>query len=232
MSAASDGNQQERGPVRAAVLLSGGGRTLENILAKIAAGDLPLSVAAVVSSRAGVRGLQVAAHAGIPCGVFPRKEYAGIVEHNQAVNAWLGDFRPAMIVLAGYLDFYMPAPGFTGPVVNIHPALLPKYGGKGFYGDRVHRAVLDAHETETGCTVHLVDDRYDHGPILGRQTVPVVPGDDVHSLAERVFAAECELYPRVLAALVAQITAQTDARIAADPSADPAGGPPPSKPVT
>lgn len=227
MKVSAGGGPPEREPVRAAVLLSGGGRTLENILQKIAAGALPLSVVAVVSSRPAVRGLEVAARAGVPSGVFPRKDYAGVAEHNQAVNAWLAGFRPAMVVLAGYLDFYIPAHGFTGPVVNIHPALLPKYGGKGFYGDRVHRAVLAAHETETGCTVHLVDDRYDHGRILGQQRVPVLPGDQVHTLAERVFAAECELYPRVLAALAAQIVAQ----IAADVSGHPAGDPPPEPPV-
>ncbi|MGD9546994.1 MAG: phosphoribosylglycinamide formyltransferase [Candidatus Krumholzibacteriia bacterium] len=194
-------HDRDRAAVRTAVLLSGSGRTLANLLARIRSDDLPLDVVGVVSSRPGVRGLEVAQEAGIPSAVFRRKDYPGVREHNGAVNAWLEPLAPRLIVLAGYLCFYVHPDWFTGPVVNIHPALLPKFGGQGFYGDRVHQAVLEAGEKVTGCTVHLVDDQYDHGRILGRQEVPVLPGDDVHSLADRVFAAECELYPRVLADL-------------------------------
>ena len=99
----------------------------------------------------------------------------------------------------------MQPEGFAGPVVNIHPALLPKYGGKGYYGDKVHQAVLAAGDAQSGCTVHLVDDAYDTGSILDQQKVPVLPQDDVGSLASRVFEAECELYPRVLAKLACEI---------------------------
>ncbi len=185
-------------PVPVAVLLSGSGRTLENFLAKIDAGELPVRIAAVVSSRSDVRGVEIAEQADIPCGVFRRKDYGSIAEHNAAINEWLAAYEVRIIVLAGYLCFYIPPTGFDGPVLNIHPALLPKYGGKGFYGDRVHRAVLEAGDTESGCTVHLVDDQYDHGKIVEQCKVPVLPDDDVHSLADRVFAAECELYPKVL----------------------------------
>ncbi len=191
---------------RVAVLLSGSGRTLANFLERIAAGDLPLDIAAVVSSRPGVRGVDIARAAGIPCRVFKRRDYGSVAEHNAAINGWLGEFEVEMVVLAGYLCFYIPPEGFTGPVVNIHPALLPKYGGKGFYGDRVHRAVLEAGDEVSGCTVHLVSDRYDEGHILGQKQVPVLPDDDVHRLADRVFAAECELYPEVLKKLVARMT--------------------------
>ena len=143
-------------------------------------------------------GVEVAERAGLPCAVFRRKDHASVAEHNAAINAWLTTHQPESIALAGYLCFYIPPDDFTGPVVNIHPALLPSYGGKGYYGDRVHKAVLAAGETESGCTVHLVDDQYDHGQILGQERVPVLPDDDVHSLAARVFAAECELFPRSL----------------------------------
>ena len=194
-------DDRDRAAVRTAVLLSGSGRTLANLLARIGSADLPLDVVGVVSSRPGVRGLDVAAEAGIPSAVFRRKDYPGIREHSDAVNAWLEPLAPRLIVLAGYLCTYLQPDWFTGPVVNIHPALLPKFGGEGYYGDGVHLAVLEAGEKVTGCTVHLVDDQYDHGRILGRQEVPVLSGDDVHSLAARVFAAECELYPRVLADL-------------------------------
>ena len=190
---------------KAALLLSGSGRTLENLLAKRAAGELDLEIAGVVSSRGEVRGVEVAREHGIPCGVFRRRDFAASADHNTAINAWLAPHEPRIIILAGYLCFYMQPEGFVGPVVNIHPALLPKYGGKGFYGDRVHEAVLAAGDSKSGCTVHLVDDRYDTGSILDQQVVPVLPGDDVGALAARVFAAECELYPRVLSRLVSEL---------------------------
>jgi len=191
--------------VKAAVLLSGSGRTLENFLAKKAAGELAVDISAVVSSRSGVRGVEVARQHGIPCGVFHRKDFDSIPTHNAAINAWLESFGPRILILAGYLCFYIQPEWFAGPVVNIHPALLPKYGGKGYFGNRVHKAVLAAGDTQSGCTVHLVDDEYDHGRILGQKKVPVLPGDDVAALAERVFAAECELYPRVLSRLAADL---------------------------
>jgi phosphoribosylglycinamide formyltransferase 1 len=192
-------------PVRCAVLLSGSGRTLENFVQRIGAGDLPLEIVAVVSSRKNVRGVQVARDNHLPVEVFPRRQFDGVVAHNEAINAWLTPHRPEMIVLAGYLCFYMEPEGFAGPVVNIHPALLPKYGGKGYYGDKVHQAVLAAGEKQSGCTVHLVDGKYDTGRILDQQIVPVNPDDDVSSLASRVFSAECELYPRVLSQLAREI---------------------------
>ncbi len=193
------------GSVKVAVLLSGSGRTLENFFAKTAAGKLPLEIVAVVSSRPDVRGVEVAEAAGVPVAVFKRRDYPDVAAHNAAINTWLAGYAPQMIVLAGYLCYYIKAPAFTGPVVNIHPALLPKYGGKGYYGDRVHRAVLAAGDTSTGCTVHLVDEVYDNGRILGQRDVPVLAGDDVDTLAARVFAAECELYPEVLSRLAADL---------------------------
>ncbi len=192
-------------PAPVAVLLSGSGRTLENFLAKIEAGELPVQIVAVVSSRGDVRGVEVARAARLPCGVFRRKDYAGVAEHNAAINAWLAAYAPGLIVMAGYLCFYIPPADFTGPVVNIHPALLPGYGGKGMWGHHVHEAVLAAGDTESGCTVHLVNERYDEGRILGQQKVPVLPDDDADTLAARVFAAECELYPRVLGKLAADL---------------------------
>ena len=195
----------EQDSVKAAVLLSGSGRTLENFLAKNAAGELAVDIAAVVSSRGDVRGVEIARAHSIPCEVLRRQDFDSIGAHNDAINAWLEPHGPRIIILAGYLCFYIQPEWFSGPVVNIHPALLPRYGGKGFYGDRVHEAVLAAGDNETGCTVHLVDDQYDHGGILGQKKVPVLPGDDVAALAERVFAAECELYPRMLSRLAADM---------------------------
>ena len=193
------------GAVPVAVLLSGGGRTLENFLVRIADGTLPVRVAAVVASRPEARGAEVGRAAGLPVAVFRRRDYADPAAHSDAINRWLAPHAPRMILLAGYLCHYAPPAGFAGPVLNIHPALLPAHGGRGMYGDRVHAAVLAAGEAESGCTVHRVDDQYDHGEILARRRVPVLPGDDVPTLAARVFAAECELYPEVVARLAREL---------------------------
>ena len=104
-----------------------------------------------------------------------------------------------LVILAGYLRLLPIIPDFKDRVLNIHPSLLPKHGGKGMHGDRVHASVLAAKETESGCTVHLCNERYDDGRVLLQARVPVLPGDDVKKLAARVFAAECEAYPAAIA---------------------------------
>ena len=194
MSASSS----DQASARVAVLLSGSGRTLANFLEGIRAGELPVEIVAVVSSRGDVRGVDIAREAGIPLAVHRRKDHPDTASHNAAINAWLAPHRPEMIVLAGYLCFYHRPEGFDGPILNIHPALLPDHGGQGMYGDRVHASVLAAGDTWSGCTVHHVTDVYDGGSIVAQERVLVFPDDDVHTLADRVFASECELYPRVV----------------------------------
>jgi phosphoribosylglycinamide formyltransferase-1 len=201
-----------RARARVAVLLSGSGRTLANVLERTATGDLPVEIVAVVSSRADVRGVEIARAAGLPLAILRRRDHPDDATHNAAIADWLAPHRPQIIALAGYLCHVVRPAWFTGPIVNIHPALLPKHGGQGFYGDRVHQAVLAAGDPETGCTVHLVDDLYDHGRILAQSRVPVRPGDDAHALADRVFAAECELYPRVLAELAREVILEAQRR--------------------
>jgi phosphoribosylglycinamide formyltransferase 1 len=193
------------GAVPVAVLLSGGGRTLANFLSRIAAGTLPIRIVAVVASRPDAGGVEIARAAGLAVEVFRRRDHANPSAHSDAINRWLAPHAPRMILLAGYLCPYFAPAGFPGPVLNIHPALLPKFGGRGMYGDRVHAAVLAAGETETGCTVHRVNDEYDQGEIVDRRRVPVLPGDDLHTLAARVFAAESELYPEVVSRLAREI---------------------------
>ncbi len=191
--------------VPVAVLLSGSGRTLENLLRRSPSDELPIRIVGVVSSRPGVRGVAVAEEAGLPVAVFRRRDHPDAAAHSAAINAWLAPLAPRMILLAGYLCYYIPPPWLAGPVLNIHPALLPRFGGKGMYGERVHAAVLAAGETESGCTVHRVSDEYDAGEILGQRRVPVLPDDTVETLAARVFAAECELYPEVVGRLARMI---------------------------
>ncbi|UYV12652.1 MAG: phosphoribosylglycinamide formyltransferase [Phycisphaera sp.] len=196
------GDQREA--PRLLALLSGGGRTLLNLLDAIEAGALHARVAGVVASRpcagaerAEARGLQTE----IIRGMIPAQELLGLVRAHGA--SW--------VVLCGYLQRIDVPDELAGRIVNIHPALLPKFGGPGMYGDRVHRAVLDAGETESGCTVHVCDAEYDTGPIVLQERCPVLPGDTVDSLAARVFELECRAYPKALTELLSRDGAAQEA---------------------
>lgn len=200
-------NPNQEHPWRLAVLISGSGRSLRNLLAVIAAGEVNAEVVAVVSSVEGVAGLEIAADAGIPTHTLTAKDARGAEAYSTAMYEVLSPYQPDLVIMAGFLRRLLVHPGWDNRILNIHPALLPQAAsyaaGKGFYGDRVHAAVLDHGDTESGCTVHEVTDTYDDGPPLGQTVVPVLAEDDVRALADRVFAAECELYPRVIRAYMA-----------------------------
>jgi phosphoribosylglycinamide formyltransferase-1 len=181
-----------------AVLLSGTGRTLQNLLRSIEHDGLAVKIVAVGSDRAGARGLEHAIAAGIPTRVFPRQSFQDRRERDREIFRWVQGHSARVLCLAGYLAWLDLSASEGLPVLNIHPALLPRFGGAGFYGDRVHAAVLEAGETRSGATVHIVNERYDEGAIVARIEVPVLPDDDVARLGARVFAAECLLYPKVL----------------------------------
>lgn len=185
-----------------AVLLSGSGRTLENLLAATADGRLDADIVAVVSSRDGVRGVEVARRAGLPVMVVARRGFPDDAAFSRAIYGWLGPHRPDLIALAGFLKRLDVPPAWAGRILNIHPGLLSTgvASGQGYYGERVHAAVLASGAAETGAAVHVVDDEYDHGPTVMERRVPVEPGDTPASLAARVFAAECLLYPDAIAA--------------------------------
>lgn len=184
--------------IRLAVLLSGSGRTLDNLLERIRDGKLPAEIAVVVSSRPDVRGVRIAEGAGIPVHVLPP---AGrpLDDWSGAIFAACRGVEPDLVVMAGWLHLVCIPADFVGRVINIHPSLLPAFGGKGFHGMHVHRAVIERGCTVSGCTVHVVDDEYDHGRILLQKTVPVLVDDTPESLAARVFAAECEALPEAIA---------------------------------
>jgi phosphoribosylglycinamide formyltransferase-1 len=184
-------------PLRLAVLLSGSGRTLENLLDRMAAGQLAATIETVVSSRGDVRGVQIAERAGIPLTILP-PQGRPLADWSDAVFTACRLVKPDLIVMAGFLHLVEIPNDFTNRVINIHPALLPAFGGKGYHGMHVHRAVLERGCTVSGCTVHLVDNEYDHGRILLQQTVPVNRDDSPESLAARVFAAECETLPEAI----------------------------------
>jgi len=184
--------------VRLAVLLSGGGSTLQNLLDCIAAGSLPADVAVVVASRADAGGLQRAAAAGIPARVVARKAYADVASFNDALHDVLAEFDVDLVVLGGFLSLFQPRQRYAGRVMNIHPALIPAFCGAGFYGDKVHQAVIASGVRVSGCTVHFADDHYDHGPIILQGTVPVLDDDTPAALAARVHALENDLYPEAI----------------------------------
>lgn len=184
--------------LRIAVLLSGTGRSLDNLLQEIGAGRLSAEIAVVISSKPDAYGLVRAKVQGLDAVAVPRRDFRDLNAFNAAINAVLVPYCVELVVLAGFLSLYRPPPELEGRVVNIHPALLPAFGGKGFYGDRVHQAVLESGVKVSGCTVHFADSRYDRGPIILQTVVPVLDDDTVQSLADRVFAAECKTYPQAI----------------------------------
>ena len=187
---------------RLAVLISGSGRTLSNLLACIDRGDLNAEIVVVVSSVPGVRGLDIAEAAGIPTHTLTTQDARGATAYSTAMYALLEPYGADLVIMAGFLRRLLVHPGWENRILNIHPALLPQAAGyaagKGFYGDRVHAAVLEHGDTETGATVHVVTDTYDDGPPLGQCVVAIKANETVRTLADRVFMHECELYPRVI----------------------------------
>lgn len=194
-----------------AVLLSGGGSTLQNLIDCIEAGRLAARITAVVASRAGVKGLARASQHGIPNRTVPRSAYDDPESFSRAIDAELRDDPPRLICLAGFLSLYLPDPDFCPRVMNIHPALIPAFCGKGYYGRRVHEAVLAYGAKVSGATVHFVDEVYDSGPIVLQRAVPVEDDDTPESLAARVKTVEDVLYPQAIQ-LEAERRLQIDGR--------------------
>ena len=184
-------------PIRLAILLSGSGRTLENLLRQQKAGELAASINLVVSNRKDVRGVTIAEEADIPT-VVSKKGDATLEAWSSVLFDHCRTLNVDFVVMAGFLQLVRIPADFEHRVINIHPSLLPAFGGKGFYGNRVHAAVIEHGCTTSGCTVHFVDNEYDHGPILLQSQVPVTTDDTPESLAARVFLAECEALPEAI----------------------------------
>jgi len=185
-----------------AVLVSGSGTTLQNLIDRAAAGSLPVRIVQVISSKANVLGVERAREAGIPVEVVERKAFPTLEAFSERTFELCRRAGAKIICLGGYLQLLKIPADYRGKVLNIHPALLPSFGGKGMYGHHVHEAVLEYGAKESGCTVHLVDDQYDHGPIIAQRAVEVLPDDTPEALAARVYQQECELYPEVIRAFV------------------------------
>jgi phosphoribosylglycinamide formyltransferase 1 len=185
-------------PIRLAVLVSGGGTTLQNILDRCRDGRLPAQVVQAISSHAGVFALERARQAGIPSAVVNRKEAGSAAEFSRRIFDLCRQAKADLVCMAGFLQLLPVPDDFLGRVMNIHPALIPAFCGKGFYGNRVHESVLAAGVKVTGCTVHFADNEYDHGPIILQRTVPVLDDDTPETIAARVFKEECEAYPEAI----------------------------------
>jgi len=181
--------------LRIAALISGGGRTVVNLHEHIVAGALDACIDVVVSSRRDVAGVARAEACRLKTVVVPRRELDEATFQRRLTEA-VGDVD--LVCLAGFLSLWRFPDAMYGRVINIHPALLPDFGGPGMYGHRVHEAVLASGRSESGCTVHVCDDQYDHGPILLQRKVPVLPGDTPDTLAARVFEQECIAYPEAV----------------------------------
>ena len=184
-----------------AILISGSGRTFQNFIDEIAAGRLDARIRVVVSSSPDAAGNEKARRAGIPVVVVDRKSR----EFNEAVTKAVEEHKVDLVLLAGFLHLWKFPAKYKGRVLNIHPALLPEFGGKGMYGHHVHEAVLQSGAKESGCTVHVADLEYDRGPIVLQRKVKVRADDTPDTLAARVFAEELIAYPEAVRKVAAKL---------------------------
>lgn len=181
-----------------AVLISGGGTTLKNLLNCRDRGELPVDFRLVVSSNSAAKGLGYASAARIPAVVVEKTKGVSPAAYSEAVFGHCRAAGAELVVMGGFLKHVLIPADFENRVVNIHPSLIPAFCGKGMYGLHVHEAVLKFGAKLSGCTVHYVDNEYDHGPIIAQAAVPVLDDDTPEALQQRVFAAECAALPAAI----------------------------------
>ena len=191
-----------------AVAVSGGGRTLANLLQRQQSGS-GYQVAAVIASNAECAAVAIAKAHQLPLFVGDFSA-AGHAACGERLYPWLCNQRINWVALAGFIKLFPLHSAWSQRIVNIHPSLLPKHGGKGMYGDKVHAAVLAAGDVKAGASVHFVTPGYDEGAVVAQVSVPVQPGDTVRLLADRVFAAESQLYPETLNLLISGVLPRAD----------------------
>lgn len=186
-------------PLRTAVLVSGGGRTLQNFLELRANGQLPIDIAVVIGNKPGLLGLERARAGGVPrVEVVDRKAYPDCAAFSRRVFSLCDEERVDLVLLAGWLCLLDFPDRYLGRAINIHPALLPSFGGKGMFGHHVHQAVIDYGCKVSGCTVHFCDNTYDTGPVILQRTCPVLDDDTADALAARVFEQEAIAFPEAI----------------------------------
>lgn len=192
------------------MLFSGGGRTLENLVEASRDGRLDAEVTLAISSSPSAGGIERCGRLGVPCETIRPRDFEDPAEFSETVFRRLRSERIDLVCLAGYLTLLPIPDDYLGRVLNIHPALLPEFGGQGMYGDRVHAAVLAAGRTQSGCTVHFANNEYDAGPVIVQLRCPVEPDDHTASLAARVFELERRAYPEAVRRVLAGETTYED----------------------
>lgn len=194
------------------VFASGSGTNFQAIIDAVENKQINGRIKGLVSNKASIKAIERAERHNIPHVTLTPSTFSDYEKYTQSLLNRLEQWSTDLIVLAGYLLKIPTAviEKYEGRIINIHPSLLPKYGGKGFYGMKVHRAVISNQETESGCTVHVVTEEYDDGPILAQRKVPVKKNDDAQSLAERILKHEHELLPEVIANVANKITTTTN----------------------
>lgn len=185
---------------RIVIFASGSGTNFQSVIDAVESGRIKAKIAGLIASKQGAGAVERAKAHNIPVEVIPPRT----PEFSHNLLSQLIKWNPDLIVLAGYLSKIPHAvlEKFENRIINIHPSLLPKYGGKGFFGMRVHKAVIESGDAETGCSVHIVTDDYDEGPVLEQTVIPVRPDDTPESLAERVLEEEHKLLPKVIANII------------------------------
>ena len=189
---------KEPSALRIALLLSGEGTSLESLLGRIEAGEVPGRVVGVIASKTGAGGLARASRHGISAVALPRTQYRDGKAFNDALHEALERCDADLVLLLGFLSPFELRGRYEGRALNVHPALIPAFCGKGFYGRRVHEAVIAAGVRLSGATVHFVDEEYDHGAIVLQRAMPVLDDDTPETLAARLFKLECEAYPEAV----------------------------------
>ncbi|MDR1054163.1 MAG: phosphoribosylglycinamide formyltransferase [Planctomycetaceae bacterium] len=184
--------------LRLAVLISGTGRSLKNLINRISIGELSAEIAVVISSTSSAAGLQYAEEESIPIEIIERHNYPTLRAFCEPIFQACRDKYVDYVVLAGYLKLLEIPQDFRNKVLNIHPSLIPAFCGKGYYGNIVHSKALEMGVKISGCTVHFVDEHYDNGPIILQKAVEVMEGDTANTLNDRIFDAECIAYPEAL----------------------------------
>jgi phosphoribosylglycinamide formyltransferase 1 len=184
-------------PIRLAVCVSGEGTTLQNLIDQIRARRLKAELVQVVASRPRIGAIARAEAAGIPLALASYNARSRS-EFSTSVFEPIRHSKADLVILAGFLALINIPPDYKGRVINIHPSLIPSFCGKGYYGSKVHKAVLAMGAKVSGCTIHFADDDYDNGPIIAQRAVPVLEDDTLESLAARVFNEECKALPEVI----------------------------------
>ena len=187
-----------KSPLKLGVLISGGGTTLKNMMAEQKAGKLEIATPHVIASREDCGGVTWAREQGFPVDVISRGNYADTEAFSAAIFETLRNAEVDLVTLAGFLSLIHVPDDFLGRVMNIHPSLIPAFCGRGYYGHKVHEAVIERGVKVSGCTVHFADNQYDHGPIILQRSVCVSDDDTPDSLAAKVFEQECLAYPEAI----------------------------------